>query len=226
VALEAQHAFEFDGVNGVLLDSVSAADIYGDFVYLGANARRVWTTNAVVRHNHFARNGRQGIAIISARDVVVENNYFGDVRRTSIDIEPNSAADGAQHVSIRNNTFGPTRLNFLSSHGAAGLIDGITVENNTLIGHSLIISVRPPEGRRRSRFRILNNTSDRAFGAPVPLMRFTRVDSVEVRGNSQQLQRRQLTIGVGAVESCYVTVSGNQFMNALREADIQPTMCP
>jgi hypothetical protein len=226
-AYEAQHAFEFDGVNGVLLDSVRATDVWGDFVYLGEiPGTSIWAANVVVRNSHFERNGRQGFAIIGARDVLIEYNYIGGVRRTSIDIEPNTAKGGANHVLIQKNTFGPTRLNFLSARGAAGSIDDITVANNTLTGHSLKIDVKPPPGSRRSRFRILNNRSDRAFGSPVPLMRFTRIDSVEVRGNVQRLDPRQAVIGVRTVESCYVTVTGNQFSNAVREADIQPTTCP
>lgn len=221
-ALEAQHAFEFKGVRGVLVDSVRATDVYGDFVTLGQNP---WSTDVVIRDSYFDRSGRQGIAITGARNVLIERNYIGNVRRTSIDIEPNTSAGGAQHVTIRHNTFGPAVHNLLSAHGAAGFMDDITIESNTLINHAIKVDVKPPEGSRRSRFRILNNTSDRGFGSPLSLMKFTRIDSVEVRGNYQRLAPNQPTVGVRTVESCYVTVTGNQFINTPREADIQATAC-
>jgi hypothetical protein len=224
-SLEAQHAFEFAGVNGVLVDSVRATDIYGDFVYLGPNGSS-WSSNVTVTNSHFDRNGRQGIAITGARHVLVANNYVGNVRRTSVDIEPNTAAGGAQQIVIRGNTFGPTRLNLLSSVGAAGLVDNITVDSNILIGHALKIAVAPPAGSRRSRFRILSNTSNQEFGSPIAAMNFTRVDSIDVRGNVQPFAAARLMTAVRALESCGVLVAGNVFTGALRHTDIQAAVCP
>lgn len=228
VALEAQHAFEFDGVSGVTLHNAQAYDLYGDFVYLDRwpqGAGGVWTNNVTVRNSHFERTGRQGISVVAARNVLIENNYVGQVGRTSLDLEPSTPNQGAEHVVVRRNTFGRAQHNLLSAHGAAGLLDDITLEGNTLIDHAIKIDVAAPVGSRRSRFRILNNTSDRGFGSPLALMKFTRIDSVEVRGNYQWLAPNQPTVGVRTVESCYVTVRGNQFINTPREADIQATTC-
>jgi hypothetical protein len=214
--LEAQHAFNFVGVRGVTVENTRASRIYGDFVYLGPR-NGTWTSNVVIRNNRYEYNGRQGMSITGAEDVLIERNYIAEIRRSTFDFEPNSAAGGARRVTIRNNDIGPGRLLFLAAGGAAGTVEDVTVDGNRLKNRVLNIEVLTPVGSRRTRIKIMNNVSDLRFGSPNTLMYFTRVDGLVVTGNTNPLTAIRNMSGVIADESCGVNVSGNTFTGAARE---------
>jgi parallel beta helix pectate lyase-like protein len=232
--LEAQHGLEFHGVEGVELDRITVTDVYGDFVYLGANAGS-WTRNVRIHDSRFERNGRQGIAITAAENVVIEHNYIGNNRRATLDLEPNSEQGGARHIVLRENTIGPGRLFFLASRGRGNNVEDVTIEGNRLT-RALNILVAAQPGHRRARFRIVNNisTDQRGgppglfdyMGTPPALMTFKRIDGLEVRGNTNALPAAPRMVGVRAVESCEVAIAGNDFSGALQEAELPPNGCP
>ena len=224
VALEAQHGFNLVGVQGVELDHVTVTDPFGDFVYFGATNGQL-TTNARVHDSHFERNGRQGMSFTGAENVLIERNEMSQIRRAHFDLEPNLVTDVIRGVTITNNHFGPGRLLFLASAGAGGTIENIEVRDNTFTGKAVIIQVIPPAGSRRSGFRIINNVSDTQFGSTVPLMQFTRVDGLEVRGNQNPLQTGRSMVGVGVTESCGVTVQGNNFPGGVESAIDSTAVC-
>lgn len=136
---------------------------------------------------------------------------------------------------MRHNTFGPGRLFFLASKGRGSNIDDVTIENNRLVGRALNIFVVPPVGHRRGRFRILNNTSEDHqggppglfpyMGSPPALMTLERIDGLEVRGNVNPLPASQQMIGVRALGSCKVTVTGNRFSGAVKESEVESSEC-
>jgi hypothetical protein len=218
-----QHGFAFHGVQGVELDHVSVREIYGDFVYLGAG-NTTWTSDVHIHDSHFEANGRQGIAITGARDILIERNYIGQVRRSSIDLEPHSDNGGAENIVIRDNDFGPGRLLFLASAGVGSNVAHVTIESNRL-ERPMNIVVTPPLGYRRGPFSIIDNVSVAGFGSPVALMRFLRVDGLTVQGNVMALSEKRNMTGVLARESCDVTVELNQFNGAAREFEVLPFDC-
>ena len=220
-ALEAQHGLEFAGVDGVTVRNVQIREVYGDFVYLGAYEDR-WTRNVMISDSRFEKNGRQGLAISAAEDVVFERNNVSQVRRSHIDLEPFSARGGARRVTIRNNVFGTARLTFVASLGHGSNVEDVTVADNELRGKTMNVIVEAREGERKARFRILRNRTDATFGSPVPAMRFTRVDGIEVRENYLPLSADRNMIGVRSVESCDVIVADNDFPGSVADADIEP----
>lgn len=216
-AFEAQHGFEFAGVEGGELDGVTATDVYGDFVYLGPYLSKP-SKGIRIRNSNFSRNGRQGVALTHAEDVVFENNRMGDVRRAHFDIEPNFVADAVRRVTIRNNTFGAGRLAFLASGGAPGTVEDISIEHNVLNGKPLTVTVAAPAGSRRKRFRIVGNTSDMGHGSAMGyLMLFSGVDGLEVSGNTNPLQANRNMFGVKTISSCGVVVRNNVWQNGVGE---------
>ncbi|MGH7508118.1 MAG: right-handed parallel beta-helix repeat-containing protein [Gemmatimonadales bacterium] len=233
-ALEAQHGFEFRGVQGVELDRVTVTDVYGDFVYLGGYAGS-WTRKVHIHDSRFERNGWQGIAVTWAEDVLIERNHLGQSRRAMLDLEPHNEQGGARRIVVRNNTFGPGRLFFLASKGRGSNIEDVTIEGNRL-SRALNIYVVPPSGHRRARFRIVNNVSeDRQggppglffyMGSPPALMTFERIDGLEVRGNTNRLPFAPQMIGVRASESCRVIVTANDFPGATQDSEVHPHGCP
>ena len=81
-----QHGFRFEGVNGAELDHVRVTDVYGDFVYLGRDKHKVPSRNVWIHDSTFLRNGRQGIAVTAATNVIVEHNSLR--RHAALDDRP------------------------------------------------------------------------------------------------------------------------------------------
>ena len=204
--LETQHGFRFEGVNGAEIDHVQVTDVYGDFVYIGRDHKRRPSINIWIHDSNFRRNGRQGIAVTAASNVIIEHNTFNKTRRSTIDLEPNSRSWHVSHVFILNNTVGKGRLLFIASHGQ-GPVDNIVISGNRLEGHALTIDAVPPEGRRRSNWIITNNVSDTTVhNRP---MRFWNIDGLVVTGNTQKVTGAQP--GVILTDDCGTRVSNNDF---------------
>jgi len=204
--LETQHGFRFEGTDGAELDHVTVTDVYGDFVYLGRDRRKRPCRNIWIHDSTFLRNGRQGIAVTSARNVVIERNHFSATRRSTIDLEPNAHSWSVSKVFVLNNVVGKGRLLFVASHGQ-GQVDDIVISGNVLRGHDLTIDALPPEGERRSNWIITNNVSDTTVHHR-PL-RFFSIDGLVVTNNTQRVAGNQP--GVVLTDDCGTHVSGNDF---------------
>ena len=204
--LETQHGFRFEGVNGAELDHVQVHDVYGDFVYIGRDKSHVPSHDVWIHNCTFTRNGRQGVSVTAATDVIIEHNYFNNTRRATIDLEPNSRSWHVSDVFVLNNTVGKGRLLFVASHGQ-GPVNSVVISGNKLLGHPLTIDVEPPGSQRRSNWVVVNNTSDTSVRSRP--MRFFSVDGLIVRGNRQQVTGGDP--GVVLDHVCGAQVSGNQF---------------
>ena len=208
---EAQHGFELLGASRVELDGVVVTDVYGDTVYVGRGSDGSLSSQVWVHESRLARTGRQGISVTAGRDVVIERNEITQTRRSTVDLEPNTPSGGAANIYISDNRVGPGRLLFVAAHGG-GPVNDVVITGNKLVGRSLTMSVRPPEGDRRSGFYVTGNTSDTA--ADRTPMRFERVDGVVVRDNHQPVTRAralQGEVGVQVTNVCGVVVAGNDF---------------
>jgi hypothetical protein len=206
--LETQHGFRFEGTDGAELDRVKVTDVYGDFVYIGRELHRtkVPSRNIWIHDSTFARNGRQGVAVTAANNVVIERNHFSQMRRSTIDLEPNSRSWRVSNVFILDNTVGKGRLLFIASHGQ-GPVDDVVISGNKLEGHALTIDALPPEGARRSNWVITNNVSDETVNSR-PIRLFA-IDGVVVRNNTQPV--RGGDAGLVLTDVCGSHVSGNDF---------------
>jgi uncharacterized protein YjdB len=224
--LEAQHGFDIGGVKGITLDNVRVTDVFGDFVYLSRwQTDSNWVDGAIIQNSHFERNGRQGVGITGARNVLFEGNWIGEVRRSVFDIEPNTERGGAENITIRNNTIGEARLRYLAAHGRAGRVANIVIEGNQ--GRKAMnITVESPVGSRRGPFRIVNNRASEGYGTPRGfLMRFVRVDGLEISRNRNPLQSGRDMRGVTAEESCDVDIQDNEFPGGIGDYVVAPFDC-
>jgi hypothetical protein len=212
-SLEAQHAFQLEGVRHFELDSVRAHDVYGDFVYITRdNITKKWSDGVWVHDSTFARNGRMGIAITAGRNIVIERNSLTDTRRSVIDLEPSASSGGAEYVRIDSNRVHRGRLNFVSAGKSLSTrtndIHDITVTNNVLQDHILnvFVATRENYNQRRSNFTVVGNTSDMPANGTPPL-RFTNVDNVRVQNNRQPTKLHAVL-----VDRCTnAVVGGNSF---------------
>jgi len=207
--LELQHGFRLEGVNGAELDHVRVTDVYGDFVYIGRDKRKHASRDVWVHDSTFARNGRQGIAVTDAKNVIIERNHFSDTRRSTIDLEPNGKRWVVSNVFVLDNTVGKGRLLFLASHGQ-GPVDDVVISGNVLNGHDLTMDALPPEGQRRSNWVITDNVSDTVVRHRP--MRFFGIDGLVVKNNTQRVAGGDP--GVVLTDDCGAVVSGNRFGDA------------
>ena len=205
--LETQHGFKLEGVHNVELDHIQVTDVYGDFVYITRDlARRNPSTNVWIHDSTFRRNGRQGIAIVAATNVIIEHNRIDHTRRSTVDLEPNARDWRVSNVFILDNSVGKGRLLFVASHGQ-GPVDNVVIEGNQLQGHDLTIDAMPPGTDRRSNWVIKDNVSDTTTHHRP--MRFFGIDGLVVSGNTQRVANKQP--GVVMNNDCGTQVTGNEF---------------
>jgi hypothetical protein len=206
--LETQHGFRFEGVNGAELDNVQVTDVYGDFVYLGRDKKKTPSQNIWIHNSTFLRNGRQGIAVTAATNVVIEHNTFNDTRRSTIDLEPNARSWHVTNVFVLDNNVGKGRLLFVASHGQ-GPVDNVVISGNQLKGHALTIDALAPGYQRRSNWVVTDNVSNTTVHSR-PL-RFGGINGLVVSGNTQRVTGDQP--GVVLTGDCGARVTGNRFGN-------------
>jgi hypothetical protein len=130
---EFQHGIELDGVQGALLDHVQIHDAFGDFVYLGpsqTNGAFTPSRHVTIQDSRFRRNGRMGISVDYAEDVLIQNNYMGECRRSWVDVEPTGANWQVNRLTIRSNSVGPHRLNFFANAGRGDNVGDVVIANN------------------------------------------------------------------------------------------------
>lgn len=242
--LDEEHQFEhgiwIDGGSDIAIERVTIVDPRGDCLYLGvADGTLPWVERVTFVDSGCRGAGRNGVAIVGARDVRIEGNTFERIGLHVIDIEPNRTdgregtparpVQGAADVAVvGNRVTGPIAQYFVAANGW-GEIDGLTVRDNTLLGAGLRITVQPLEGSGyvRSRILVSGNRSDTAYeaGRNGAAMRFTRAIDLTVRDNDA------IVSGEGAVlvelrASCRVDVGGNRFSGIVQELRGAPGDCP
>ena len=143
-------------------------------------------------------NGRNGVAILAARNVTVERVAFDRNGGSLLDIEPYQASGGANHVRFVNNT-GGTRdqtidpsvgyAYLFAANGAVGsTVNDVTVSGNRVTGAS-IASIVSSLTTRRTNIVFADNVSTVAAKPPYndAMFTFAHVDGLTVTGNVQPL---------------------------------------
>ena len=225
VELEGQHGFGIHSVQGISIENNQVYDIYGDDVYIG-NQGGDLSRNVTVKGNRFERNGRQGIGVVGAEDVLIENNYIGQIARSTIDIEPNTEAGAVRRLMFRNNDIGPGRLLFFANQGAAAPIEDISFINNRLTGKNLQVQSRitGPGSGKRLRYKFIGNTSDTETGNPTGAsMVFEDIEGLEVSGNSTPMQSGRSMSLVSIENSSNVKVFQNSILNGVGSLKLSGT---
>jgi hypothetical protein len=185
-----QHGYRFKGVQGGLLENVQAYDVYGDFVNLEGDVRLRSpgepTRNVTVRNSRFERNGRMGVSITNAQNVVIENNFIGDVRWSAIDLELNHDLESGRDILILNNRFGRVFHAIFANHGAGSSesVASITFSHNVMEADPLTcippISVGAPNrGMFWTGYSIEGNAL-RSYGRAIHVQ---RIREMNISGN-------------------------------------------
>jgi hypothetical protein len=139
-AVEWQHGYAVEGVQGATLSNVQARDTWGDGVFLwrgasspacgddASSARNVVIAGALIE-----RSGRQGVAIVDAENVTLQDSTIGPVAWWSVDIETDDHCEIARHINVLRNQFGANRYGVIGSVGFGGdpQVGDVTVTDNT-----------------------------------------------------------------------------------------------
>ena len=209
--LEGQAGFVVTRSRGVTLDGVTARATYGDGVYIVGGSVDVTIRRCVLDHN-----GRQGVAVVDGDNVTVEDCTIRATGRSVIDLEP--AHGLVRTVHVRNNRVDGYTNFLLAAVGAGTGVADVWLENNQVKGGRGISVYVGTERSTRTGIHVIGNRSDGSSGGyEGTLMRFTRFDGIEVRGNQQRVSAG--TTPVVLHNSCNATISGNDF-GSVGSADV------
>jgi hypothetical protein len=109
---EWRHVLSIRGCTNVMVTGLALAESGGDGIYLGAGPKGQTNRNVVIRDVVCDRNYRQGISVITAEGLLIENctlkNTAGTPPAAGIDFEPNHASERLvdcvmRHCTIENN---------------------------------------------------------------------------------------------------------------------------
>ena len=201
--LEAQAGFVILRSKVVTLDGVTARATYGDGVYIQGLTEDVTIRNCTLDHN-----GRQGVAVVSGERIVVENCTIRATGRSAIDLEP--AHGFVRTVHVRNNRVSDFTNFLLAAVGAGTGVQDIWLEHNRVEGGRGVSVFVGTERSVRLGIHVVDNSGDGVSdGYQGALMRFTRFDGIEVKGNRQRVADGVTPVLL--VNSCNSAVAENDF---------------
>ncbi|WP_405266731.1 right-handed parallel beta-helix repeat-containing protein [Cellulophaga sp. Ld12] len=106
---EWRNAISLLGCNNVYIEKLHIKDSGGDGIYIAGSSTRSFSSNIHLNTIICQNNKRQGLSIISAEHVVIENSIFCDTKgalpEAGIDIEPNSEHDRVVDINFNNCIF-------------------------------------------------------------------------------------------------------------------------
>jgi hypothetical protein len=228
-AIEWQHGYSVEGVQGMTLSNVQARDTWGDGVMLwrgasspacgddASSARNVMISAALIE-----RSGRQGVAIVDAENVTLQDSTVGPVAWSNVDIETDDHCEIARHINIIRNQFGANRYGVIASVGFGGdpQVGDVTVTDNTQTAPTGLpgecwapVRILSPTAIYRSGYVFRGNR----FLARRNAFEFRRVRNIEVSSNNVTLTPTTgcgMRAGVLLVDSHTVGITANVFSGA------------
>ncbi|KOF08619.1 hypothetical protein AC739_19465, partial [Planococcus glaciei] len=127
------------GSKNVTIKNVDVSDCWGDGIYIGSSVNKNYSNHVKIINATLDNNRRQGISIISAKNLEIFNveirNTNGTAPQSGIDIEPNFPTDYLENIKIKNlitsNNFGyGLQLFLLNMKGSKNLVS-IEIETST-----------------------------------------------------------------------------------------------
>ncbi|MBQ6616084.1 MAG: right-handed parallel beta-helix repeat-containing protein [Thermoguttaceae bacterium] len=103
---EWRHALNIKSSSNIVVDGLNMVDSGGDGIYLGKSMHGVTNKNVTIRNVVCDGNNRQGISVITAEDLLIENtilrNTWGTAPQAGIDFEPNQDDEKLANCVMRN----------------------------------------------------------------------------------------------------------------------------
>jgi hypothetical protein len=141
---EAQHGFWLDGVvRGFRMQGSTIYGVWGDGVYV-AGAETTMPDGVSVIGNRLELIGRQGVAVVAGRNVVVANNTFARVARSVLDLEPLSTRALVDGVQLTDNRIEKSNRFVAALSSVPTPVDNVQVLRNVLVDTPMILNVVSP----------------------------------------------------------------------------------
>jgi hypothetical protein len=152
---EWRHVLSFKSCAGVSITGLTLADSGGDGIYLGVAKKGVPCSDVVIKNVVCQNNYRQGISVISARNLLIEDCVLKDTWGTppaaGIDFEPNGETEELVNCVIRNcvseNNKGDGYAFYLPTLNADSEPLSIKIENCRSVGCRSSISLTTGNNR-------------------------------------------------------------------------------
>lgn len=94
------------GSEDVVIKNANISDCWGDGIYIGSTENKEYSNKIKIINATLNNNRRQGISIISARNLEITNpkihNTNGTAPQSGIDIEPNFPSDYLENIKVKN----------------------------------------------------------------------------------------------------------------------------
>jgi hypothetical protein len=103
---EWRHALSIHGCENITVEDLTLANSGGDGIYLGIGANNSTNRHIAIRNVTCDGNNRQGISVITAENLLIENcvlrNTRGTAPQAGIDFEPNHPGERLVNCTMRN----------------------------------------------------------------------------------------------------------------------------
>lgn len=103
---EWRHALSISGSRNIVVEGLTLEESGGDGIYISSQTPEKTSRDVVIRDCVCDRNHRQGISVISAENLLVENCVFKNTKGTApedgVDFEPNNPSDRFVNCVFRN----------------------------------------------------------------------------------------------------------------------------
>jgi polygalacturonase len=139
---ESGHGIVIDSGNNITIDGVTTKDCWGDGIFISGYPVTTPSTNITVKNVVSDSNRRQGLSVVSADGVIIQNSIFkntiGTLPEAGIDLEPDGNATlGVKNIQILNCQCFNNHGNQIDVYAGntrqtAKPMSGIIIDNNTL----------------------------------------------------------------------------------------------
>lgn len=103
---EWRHTLSINGSRNVVVEGLTLEESGGDGIYISSKTAETTSRDIVIRDCVCDRNHRQGLSVISARNLLVENCVFKNTRGVApedgVDFEPNNVGEHFVNCVLRN----------------------------------------------------------------------------------------------------------------------------
>lgn len=158
---EFRHCLAIEGATNITIGGIQCNDSGGDGVYIG-EGRQGYSANIKILNSGFDNNRRQGLSLISGRDIAITNCTFSNTSGTApsagIDIEPNQASDFLQDIVIDHSSS--------TGNEGSGLVFGIQRLNASSSPISIKVSNFKSERNEESGFYATNEQEGATYSVP------------------------------------------------------------
>lgn len=187
---ESGHGIRMTGSQNIVVEGITLQEFWGDGVYIGGYATSM---DVILRNLDIKNCRRQGISVVNATGLVVENNEIHHIGGTKpgagIDLEPNTGHDEVvKSITIRTNHIHDCEGAGISVYcSEENHVDSVLIEHNDIdngLGRALTLartygSISIVENKLTGFFSFKNNSKAVKFISNTiicPNLKFSEVD--------------------------------------------------